>query len=115
MMGKVSGRMKENLRLWLRHYPTRVFFFTCQKIYVIEQPLHSLLWGPGAGLAYFSHLVVWLEEGASVTYMHEAASPDEPAGHSLHGGIVEIYVGPRANLRFVELQSWGEPCVEFFP
>lgn len=73
----------------------------------IEQPLHSLLWGPGVHLAHVSHLLVWLEDGASVTYVHEAASPSEE-GQSLHSGIVELHVGAGANLRFVELQSWGE-------
>ena len=79
----------------------------------VEQPLHSVLWGPGAGLAYFSHLLVYLEEGASLTYVHEAASQTEPDGQSLHAGIVEIHVGDRANLRFVELQSWGEHVWNF--
>ena len=74
----------------------------------VEQPLHSVSWGPGAGLAHLSHLIVWLEEGASLTYVHESASPTEPHGQTLHSGIVEINVGPAANLRFVELQSWGE-------
>jgi Fe-S cluster assembly protein SufD len=72
----------------------------------VEQPLNSLLWGPGTDLAYLSHLLVWVDEGASVTYVHEAASPNEN-GHSLHSGIVEIKVGDGASLRFVELQSWG--------
>jgi Fe-S cluster assembly protein SufD len=78
----------------------------------LEQPLHSLLWGPGSGQAYFSHLLVWVEEGASLTYVHEAASPTEQKG-SLHCGIVEIHVGPAANLHFVELQSWGEHVWNF--
>jgi len=73
----------------------------------IEEPLHSLFWGPGSKLAYISHLMIWLEEGASVTYVHEAASPDETDGQTLHTGAVEIYVGKSASLRFVELQSWG--------
>ena len=33
----------------------------------VAQPLHSLLWGPGAKLAYLSHVLVYLDEGASVT------------------------------------------------
>lgn len=74
----------------------------------LTQPLHSLLWGPGVGLAYVSHVLVYLEEGSSATYVHEAASPTEQGGQSLHAGIVEIYVGPGAKLDFVELQSWGE-------
>ncbi len=78
----------------------------------VEQPLNSLLWGPGASLAYFSHLLVWVDDGASVTYVHEAASPDEASG-SLHAGIVEIKVGDDATLRFVELQSWGRHIWNF--
>jgi Fe-S cluster assembly protein SufD len=78
----------------------------------LEQPLHSLLWGPGTGLAHVSHILVWLEEGASVTYVHEYASPNEQ-GQTLHAGIVELYVGAGANLRFVELQSWGENVWNF--
>jgi Fe-S cluster assembly protein SufD len=79
----------------------------------VAEPLHSVLWGPGSGLAYFSHLLVYLEEGASLTYVHEAASHTEPQGQSLHAGIVEIHVGDGANLRFVELQSWGEHVWNF--
>jgi Fe-S cluster assembly protein SufD len=78
----------------------------------VEQPLNSLLWGPGVDLAYLSHILVWVDEGASVTYVHEAASPDEnrPA---LHAGIVEIKVSDNASLRFVELQSWGRHVWNF--
>ena len=79
----------------------------------VEQPLHSILWGPGVSLAYFSHLMIWLEDEASLTYLHEAASLTETKGHSLHAGIVEIHVGSGANLRFVELQSWGKHVWNF--
>ena len=79
----------------------------------LEQPLHSILWGPGADLAYFSHILVWVEDGASLTYVHEAASNNETGGQTLHAGIVEIHVGEGANLRFVELQSWGEHVWNF--
>ena len=78
----------------------------------VEYPLHSVLWGPGSELAHFSHLIVYVEDGASVTYVHEAASPDE-VGHAMHAGVVEIYVGKDANLRFVELQSWGRHVWNF--
>lgn len=78
----------------------------------VEYPLHSVLWGPGTDLAHFSHLIVYVEDGASVTYVHEAASPDE-VGHAMHAGVVEVYVGKDANLRFVELQSWGRHVWNF--
>lgn len=78
----------------------------------LDQPLHSLLWGPGANLAHPSHILVWLDEGASATYVHEYASPSEDE-NTLHAGIVELYVGAGASLRFVELQSWGEKVWNF--
>ena len=79
----------------------------------IEHPLHSILWGPGIGLAHFSHILIWLEEGSSLTYVHEAASLDESDGQTLHAGLVEINVGAGADLRFVELQSWGDRVWNF--
>jgi Fe-S cluster assembly protein SufD len=79
----------------------------------VEHPLHSILWGPGIGLAHFSHILIWLEEGASLTYVHEAASLDESDGQTMHAGLVEINVGAGANLRFVELQSWGDHVWNF--
>lgn len=79
---------------------------------VLDQPVHSLLWGPGENLAHISHVLVWLEDGASVTYVHESASPSEQ-GQTMHAGIVELHVGAGANLRFVELQSFGENVWNF--
>jgi Fe-S cluster assembly protein SufD len=78
----------------------------------VEEPLHSILWGPGA-FAHISHLLVLVDEGASVTYVHEAASPDEPGLNTMHAGLVEIQVMQNASLRFVELQSWGRHVWNF--
>jgi Fe-S cluster assembly protein SufD len=89
-----------------------VFVYVTRGVQV-EQPLHSLTWAAGAGLAHFSHLLIWLEEGASLTYVHETASPKFDEGQSLHGGVVELYVGAGANLRFVELQSLGDHVWNF--
>ena len=77
----------------------------------LEEPLHSILWGAGEKLAHLSHLVIFIDEGASATYVHEAASPED--GASMHAGIVEITLEASANLRFVELQSWGREIVNF--
>jgi Fe-S cluster assembly protein SufD len=78
----------------------------------LEQPLHSILWGPGGNLAHISHLLVLIDEGASISYVHEAASPTESAD-ALHAGIVEIKVMQGASLKFVELQSWGKHVWNF--
>jgi Fe-S cluster assembly protein SufD len=57
-------------------------------------------------------LIVYLEEQSSATYLHEYASPTEEE-QTMHAGIVEIYVGKAAHLRFVEFQSWGEHVWSF--
>jgi len=79
----------------------------------LEAPLHSVLWGPGADLAHVSHLLVLVDVGASVTYVHESASPNDEQGNAMHAGLVEIQVMQDANLRFVELQSWGKNVWNF--
>ena len=72
----------------------------------LEKALHVLFWGPGGGLAYFDHLLVWLEPGARATLVVEWASPDEST-EALHVGVVEVHVAEDAELTWVELQSWG--------
>ncbi|MFT3894577.1 MAG: Fe-S cluster assembly protein SufD [Anaerolineales bacterium] len=79
----------------------------------VEEPLHSVLWGPGTDLAHISHILVLVDEGASVTYVHESASPDLKGANSMHAGIVEIQVMQDAQLKFVELQSWGRHVWNF--
>ena len=79
----------------------------------VEEPFHSVLWGPGANLAHLSHILVLIDEGASATFVHESASPTEPGANSMHAGLVEIQVLQGANLRFVELQSWGKHVWNF--
>lgn len=79
----------------------------------IEHPLHSILWGAGNHTASFSHMFVWLEEDAAVTYVHEYASTDMMDEDLLHSGLVEIHAGERSHLKFVELQSWGRGVWNF--
>jgi Fe-S cluster assembly protein SufD len=91
---------------------TGVFVYVPRGVQV-EDPLHSVFWGPGSGVAHFTHLLVWLEEGSSLTYVHESASPINANGQTLHAGIVEMQVESGANLRFVELQSFGRNVWNF--
>ena len=80
---------------------------------VVEEPLHSVLWGPGTDIAHVSHILVLVDEGASVTYVHESASPDLKGANSMHAGLVEIQVMQDASFKFVELQSWGRHVWNF--
>lgn len=79
----------------------------------LQQPLHSILWAPGAGNVYFSRVLIVIEQGASATFVHEAASPTRDEVEAVHAGIVEIFVGDGAVLKFVELQNLGEHTWNF--
>ncbi|HSR48531.1 MAG TPA: Fe-S cluster assembly protein SufD [Anaerolineales bacterium] len=79
----------------------------------VHTPLHSVLWAPSRGRAHFTRVLVVVEDGAEVTYVHETASPTVADGQALHAGTVELLVGARAKLTFVELQNWGEHVWNF--
>jgi Fe-S cluster assembly protein SufD len=76
-------------------------------------PLHSILWAPSKEGNFFSRVLVILGKGASLTYIHETASPTVLGGNVVHAGVVELLVGQGARLKFVELQSWGDHVWNF--
>ncbi len=71
----------------------------------IEKPLH-IFSSISPDAADFSHTLIVLDEGAEATVLSETAGTD-PTGAGLHCGAIEIFVGPRARLRYVNLQNWG--------
>ena len=76
----------------------------------VEMPLHSVLWLNR--IANFTRVVIAVEKGGSLTYVHEISSNDEDS-EQLHAGTVEVFVGDNAELKFVEMQSLGENCYHF--
>lgn len=74
-------------------------------------PAHSIFYTtqPGATLG---HILVVLEDGASIDYLHENLSPTLD-NHASFVGAVELLVKDSANLRFVNLQDWGHSLYEF--
>jgi Fe-S cluster assembly protein SufD len=79
----------------------------------VAEPLHTVFWGPGSSTAFFSRVLVVLEEGAELTCVYESASPTDDTGEVIHAGIVELIVHAEAKLRFVELQNWGKHVWNF--
>jgi Fe-S cluster assembly protein SufD len=76
---------------------------------VIERPLH-IFSSLAAGGVDFGHTLVILDEDSEVTLLAETASGDAPG---LHCGAIEIFVGPAARLRYVNLQNWGKGVWHF--
>ena len=73
----------------------------------IDVPLYSLIGLSADHAADFSHTLVILEDGASATLLEETSSAD-PQAEGLHVGAIELIVGQGAQLRYVQLQNWGE-------
>ncbi len=77
---------------------------------VVDRPLHVLS-GLSAGGIDLGKTLIILEEGAEATLLSETAGGEgDPA---LHCGAIEIFVGPGAKLRYVNLQNWGSGVWHF--
>jgi Fe-S cluster assembly protein SufD len=114
MLGKIVSPDEDKFTALAAALGRDGVFLYVPKNVIIAQPLHSLYWGAGQYKAFMNHLIIWLEEGAQVTFVHETASPKDSNGSQLlHNGIVEIHVAKRAKLSFVELQSWGNNVWSF--
>jgi Fe-S cluster assembly protein SufD len=71
----------------------------------VQAPLQALTYVDADHLAVFPHTVIFLEEGAELTFIDRYVSPDLES--VLSNAVVELYVGPNAKLRYVSLQEWG--------
>ena len=79
----------------------------------VDIPLHSIFWAPGSDSVVFSRVLLVLEDRASVTYIHESASPSKADGSMIHAGVVELFVGKGSRLKFIEIQNWGKHVWNF--
>lgn len=59
-----------------------------------------------------SHLLIILEEGASATVLSESCGT-HVEGDGWHNGAMELVIGDRAKLNFVNLQDWGNQTWHF--
>jgi Fe-S cluster assembly protein SufD len=79
----------------------------------LEAPLFSLVGLAGRGRVDFDHTLVILEEGAEATFVRETAGRGRGDTAALHCGAIELFVGDRANLTFVNVQNWDEHTWHF--
>jgi Fe-S cluster assembly protein SufD len=77
----------------------------------IDEPLLALSAMTDGGVDLNKTLVI-LEEGAEATLLSETASVSPTAG-GFHNGSIELVIEPRARLRFVTLQNWGDQAWHF--
>ena len=77
----------------------------------VEQPLHTLNVMSDGGVDLSRTLVI-LEEGSEATLLAENGSTDLHA-KGFHCGAIELIVEPDAQLRYVNLQNWGDGVWHF--
>jgi len=71
---------------------------------VLDAPVVLVHWVDGEGGAFFPHLEVELEDGASAEFLEVVASPDVSA---LVVPLTTLVLGPGAHARFVQVQLLG--------
>jgi Fe-S cluster assembly protein SufD len=113
VLGKLINLEEDKFGALAAAMARKGIFLYVPKNVKISTPLHSLFWASGENAAFFTHYLVYLDDGAEVTYVHESSSPDHIEGQNMHSGLMEIFVGQEAKLTFVELQSWGDNVWNF--
>lgn len=78
---------------------------------VVDRPIHIHAAMADGGVDV-SHTLIVLEEGAEATVLFESASPT-PGATGFHCGGVELIQGDRSQLRYVNLQDWGQGAWHF--
>ncbi len=85
------------------------FLFVPRNV-TIEKPIHTFTTITDGG-SDFTHTLIVLEEGAEATVLAESTNGETETG--LHCGAIEITIGDRANLRYVNLQDWSQKVWHF--
>jgi len=112
VLGKIVSVDEDKLSSMTGAFSSSGVFLYVPKGVELTKLLSSSFWGPGSEKAYFSHILVYIDDQAKATFLHEWASLNEKA-QSFHSGIVEVYVGKAAQFNFIELQSWGDNVWNF--
>jgi Fe-S cluster assembly protein SufD len=79
----------------------------------VEDPIAAISLSPWGNTANFYQIMIYLEEGSSLTFLHEALSGDGLNEPLLAAENLEIFVGPNANLKVIDLQSYGRNVWSF--
>jgi len=74
----------------------------------IQKPIQSVYVAEGDHQVRTFHLLIYLEEEVSATFIQEWVGLGNEQAENLHSGVVEVKVGEGAELNFVEIQSWND-------
>jgi len=81
---------------------------------VLEHPFRIIFSGAQAFSGRMTHLVVWLEEGASISLITDYESPSLPSNlQAFNAGVAEFNISQNADLTLTDTQAWGEHVWSF--
>ncbi|MCJ7694266.1 MAG: Fe-S cluster assembly protein SufD [Anaerolineaceae bacterium] len=73
---------------------------------IIDMPFHAIISNVSLFSVAFSHIIVWLEDGAEASlFLEYSGDRKTESGQAFHSGIVEVLVGSNSKLKLFELQS----------
>ena len=78
----------------------------------VESPFQTARILDGEGSVIMPRTLIVAERYANVTYIEESISHGEH-GQALNVGVVEIYADDSAQVRYVDVQNWGEDVYNF--
>jgi Fe-S cluster assembly protein SufD len=85
----------------------------------VKEPFQVVIALEGEGTAIFPHTLIVAERFANVTYIEETVShtgdslSPHGSGQALSNGIVEVIAGEGAQVRYVDVQRWGDDVFSF--
>ena len=73
----------------------------------LDRPLQSYFRIDSMALGQFERTIIIVDEGAELSYI-EGCTAMSYSVNSLHAGVVEIYVGKNAHVRYSTIQNWSK-------
>ncbi len=73
----------------------------------VPMPLQAYFMMASPGIGQFEHTLIILEKGAKLHFIEGCSAPKYSASN-LHSGMVEIYVGEGATMRYSTIQNWSK-------
>lgn len=78
----------------------------------LEAPIEAFFFVASDLLSQFEHSVIVAEDRSSVHFIEGCAAP-MLRRYSFHDGMVEVYVGRGARVKFTTLQNWSRNIINF--
>jgi len=72
----------------------------------VTEPLQGYFYLNLISGGQFEHTLIILEEGASLQFIEGCSAPQYKS-EALHAGVVEIFVGKKAKMRYSTVQNWS--------